>query len=128
VAWSEGSVSAGERDLIMQAARARGIEPDTAADRRLAEWLATRPSDEFFERTLRAIQAMLEASPPEERDASRRDLLAYCSAIASASGGILGFGKVSEDERKLLERLTSELQRTHAPAAERAVAPRPDGH
>lgn len=127
VAWAEGSVSDGERDLIIQAARVRGVEPGSAADRQLAEWLATRPSDAFFDRTLRAIQAMLQSRPPEEREASRRDLLAYCSAIASASGGILGFGRVSEDERQLLTRLTNELERAHASAAERAVAPRPDG-
>jgi hypothetical protein len=125
VAWAEGNISDSERRLIMEAARARGVEPGSAADRQLAEWLATRPSDAFFERTLRAIQAMLQSRPAEERDASRRDLLAYCSAIASASGGILGFGKVSEEERQLLTRLTNELERTHASAAEQAVAPRP---
>jgi hypothetical protein len=125
VAWAEGNISDSERRLIMEAARARGIEAGSAADRQLAEWLATRPSDAFFERTLRAIQAMLQSRPAEEREASRRDLLAYCSAIAAASGGILGFGKVSEEERQLLTRLTNELERTRASAAEQAVRPRP---
>jgi hypothetical protein len=125
VAWAEGNIADSERRLIIEAARARGIEPGSAADRQLTEWLAKRPADTFFERTLRAIQAMLQSRPAEERDASRRDLLAYCSAIASASGGILGFGKVSDEEQQLLTRLTNELARTHGSAAEQAVAPPP---
>jgi hypothetical protein len=119
VAWAEGSVSESERRLILQAAHARGIEPESAAGRQLSEWLETRPSDTFFEKTLRAIRAMLQAGPDSEQ--ATRDLLSYCSAIASASGGILGFGKVSEDEKALLARITSELERAHGQAAQRAV-------
>jgi hypothetical protein len=140
--WVPGSkselISAIERewkslmDVVAKLAEVRMTTPDAGGwspkDNlaHLAEWLKTRPSDAFFEKTLRAIRAMLQARPSDERDASRRDLLAYCTAIASASGGILGFGKVSEDERKLLTRITSELERAHGEAAERAVAPLPE--
>lgn len=127
VAWAEGGVSDGERDLIMQAARSRGIEGDSAAGRQLTDWLANRPSDAVFDKTLRAIGAMLQASSPAERGASQRDLLSYCTAIASASGGILGFGKVSDEERQLLARITTELERSHGSAARQAVPPLPDG-
>jgi hypothetical protein len=121
VAWAEGDVSDRERDLIQQAARAHGIAPGSPADRLLASWLATRPSDEFFEKTLRAIRAILEARPPDERAASGRDLLSYCSEIAAASGGILGFGKVSDQERQLLARISQELEQKSGGAARRVV-------
>ena len=39
VAWAEGGVSAAERKLIVQLARARGIAAGSAADRQLNEWL-----------------------------------------------------------------------------------------
>jgi hypothetical protein len=113
MAWAEGSVSDRERSLILEAARSRGIVEGSPADRQLGQWLADRPSDIFFENTLRAVAAILHERPAEEREASERDLLSYCTAIASASGGILGFGKVSEDERELLARITNELQRSH---------------
>ena len=74
MAWAEGSVSERERDLIIEAARARGVEKDSAADRQLAAWLANRPSDALFETTLRAISAVLQAQSAEERDATQRDL------------------------------------------------------
>lgn len=117
MAWAEGGVSDSERTLIIEAARARGIDADSAAERQLADWLTTRPADAFFERTLRAIAAILQARPSDEREAGERDLLSYCTAIASASGGILGFGKVSPQEREVLARISHELERTRGPAA-----------
>jgi len=127
IAWAEGGVSNRERRLIVEAARSRGVDSGSTADRQLAEWLDTRPSEAFFERTLRAVGAILESHPEEERKASHRDLLAYCSAIASASGGILGFGTISGEERQLLAHISDELSRNHAEAAGRVIAPR-DGN
>ena len=113
MAWAEGHVSMRERDLIIEAARARGIESGSAADQMLAGWLAARPSDELFTTTMRAIGAMLGSRPQEEREAGTRDLLAYVSSIATASGGVLGFGAVSAEERAVLARITQELEKTH---------------
>jgi len=110
MAWAEGSVSDRERALIVEAARTRGVEAGSAADRQLAGWLAQRPPAELFDKTLRAIGAILAARPEEERESSRRDLLSYCTAIASASGGVLGFRAVTDEERQLLERIGRELE------------------
>jgi hypothetical protein len=111
MAWAEGDVSDSERDLIIEAARARGIEKDSPADQQLTQWLASRPADDLFEKTLRAIGAILESRPSEERDASQKDLLSRLTAIASASGGILGFGKVSAQEQQVLESISREMER-----------------
>lgn len=110
MAWAEGHVSLRERDLIIEAARARGIEIDSAADLQLKGWLTTRPSDELFTTTLRAIAAMFASRPEDERAAGEKDLLSYLTSIATASGGVLGFGAVSDQERAVLERVTAELQ------------------
>jgi hypothetical protein len=115
MAWAEGDVSDRERDLIQEAARARGIAAGSAADQQLSNWLARRPSDDFFEKTLRAIGAVLEAQPAETRAASQKGLLSYCTAIASASGGILGFRTVSDQERQLLSRISQEFEKSHGP-------------
>ena len=114
MAWAEGSVSDSERDLILEAARARGVDKDSAADRQLAAWLTDRPSEELFERTLRAIGAILQLRPSEERDASEKDLVTRLTAIASASGGILGFGKVSPQEQEMLARITQAMVRARS--------------
>jgi hypothetical protein len=116
MAWAEGSVSDRERDLIVEAARARGVDAGSAADRQLTDWLANRPTDDFFEKTLRAVGAIIHAHPAEEREAIEHDLLSYVTAVASASGGILGFGKVSPQEREVLARISRELEESHGPA------------
>ncbi len=116
MAWAEGGVSDRERELIVEAARARGVEAGSPADRQLAEWLTSRPSEQLFDQSLRAVRAFLQARPAEEREASQRDLLADLTAIASAEGGLFGFGAVSAEERALLAALSSELERAHGPA------------
>ena len=120
MAWAEGSVSDRERDLIIEAARARGIDKDSPADHQLTAWLASRPSDELFEKTLRAIGAILQARPSEEREANQLDLLSRLTAIASASGGILGFGKVSPQEQQVLARVSEEMERARGSAGQPA--------
>jgi hypothetical protein len=116
MAWAEGGVSDRERELIVEAARARGVEAGSPADQQLAEWLTSRPSEQLFDQSLRAVRAFLQARPAEEQEASQRDLLADLTAIASASGGLFGFGAVSPEERALLAALSSELERAHGPA------------
>jgi tellurite resistance protein len=122
VAWADGQLSDRERDLILEAARSRGIDADSSAGTQLKEWLANRPSDEMFAKTMHVIGALLEARPAAERETTERDLLSYASAIADASGGILGFGKVSAEERELIARITNELTKSHAAAAEKTLA------
>jgi hypothetical protein len=110
-AWAESGVSPKERDLIVKAARSRGVAQGSAADAQLQRWLAEKPSDELFEKTLRAIRTILEAQSPEAREASERDLLSLATAIAAASGGIVGFRAVSEEERQILAHIHEELER-----------------
>ena len=110
VAWAEGGVSRAERDLLVGLARARGVAEGSAADQQLSEWLATAPSEGVFQRGTRLIRAMLE-STEVAADLSAEDLVGYCEQIAAASGGILGIGRVSAEERALIERIAGEVKR-----------------
>ena len=111
-AWAEGGVSQKERDLIVKAARSRGITEGTPCDQQLSMWLSQRPSDEMFEKSLRAIRTILEAQSPEARKSSEKDLLSLATAIAGASGGIVGFRAVSEEERQILAHISDELKKS----------------
>ena len=111
-AWAEGGVSHKERDLIVKAARSRGITDGSPADQQLDLWLTKRPSNELFEKTLRAIRTILHAQSPEARTATETDLLSLATAIAAASGGIVGFGAVSDEEKQILSRISEELKRS----------------
>ncbi len=110
VAWAERSVSHAERKQIAALARARGIAHGSAADRLLDDWLARRPPEEMFARATRLIRAMLAAHSGEMHDLSADDLVRYCEGIAAASGGILGVGKVSVEEREALTQIAEQLK------------------
>ena len=54
--------------------------------------------------------AMIAAGSPEIRDLSADDLMKYCESIAAASGGVLGLGKVSAEERAALAQIQGLLK------------------
>jgi hypothetical protein len=107
-AWAEGGVSASERKMVIDLARARGIEDDSAADGQLAEWLDRRPDEGLFRRARRLISALFASGG--HFDLTPDDLLKYCEAIAEASGGLFGIGRVSSEERATLERIATEIR------------------
>jgi hypothetical protein len=109
VAWAEGGVSDDERRLIVEFARKRGIMPGSEADNQLATWLTHRPSEDVFARATRLIRAMLD-NPDAGRDLKIEDLIQHCEQIAAASGGVLGFRKVSNEERALLGMIEAALK------------------
>jgi hypothetical protein len=110
VAWSDGGIDAQEREQIFAWARADGIGDDDPGAERLAQWLETRPSDEFFEATLRAVRALLENLPPAERVPIERKLVRRCRSVAAVSGGFLGLGpRISNVEESAIGRIISAL-------------------
>jgi hypothetical protein len=110
VAWAEGGVSAQERKMIVDLARARGIPAGSGADRQLADWLDRQPSEAVFTRAMRLISAVMSGQSANTASLSADDLVKYCEEIAAASGGLLGIGKVSSEERKLLASIAAELK------------------
>jgi hypothetical protein len=114
VAWAEAGVSAAERQAIMTFARARGIEPGTAADHQLTSWLEQRPSEETFHKATRLISAMIDRHGEAAADLTADELIARCEAIAQASGGVFGLGSVSAPERAVLEEIATGLKKASA--------------
>ena len=109
VAWAEGGITPEERRLIEKFARERGIEPGGPADQQLASWLEFQPSEDVFARATRLIRAML-AESGARTDLRIEELIHHCEEIAAASGGVLGFRKISAQERSLLQQIESALK------------------
>ena len=110
VAWAEGGVSGPERTQIVALARSRGVEEGSVADAQLADWLSTQPRQHVFTGATRLIRAMLAAGSAETHDLTADGLVKYCESIAAASGGVLGIGKVSPEERTALAQIASQLK------------------
>jgi hypothetical protein len=110
MAWAEGGVTVAERTLLVTLARSRGIAEGSPADRQLSEWLSRQPSPAVFERATRLIRAMLDTGSPTGGTLTADELIKYSESIAAASGGILGLGKVSAEERATLARIVAALK------------------
>ena len=111
MAWVEGGVSDAERKLILQIARARGIEEGSAAARQLEAWLSNRPDPKVISSAGRLILAMLDSAASGVVPFTPDDLVSYCGLIAAASGGIFGINRVSPEERALLGTIARDLAR-----------------
>ncbi len=122
VAWAEGGVADREREMIFKIAQSRGIQPGSAAHEVLTHWLEEKPTGRFFENSLRAISVVLALLPEEQREASRRDLIAYCSQIASVvASGILGRGGITDEERALIAHIATEIGQGRQEAVRRVI-------
>ena len=110
IAWAEGGITEDERGLIQRFARERGIEPGTAAGNELAAWLENEPSPDVFARATRLIRAMLDDPAGPGQDVRIEALMQRCEAIAAASGGVMGFRKISAEERSLLKQIEDALK------------------
>jgi len=109
VAWADGGVTKAEREPIVALARSRGIASGSAADLQLTQWLTDQPAEAVFAGARRLIRAMLDSGSAQTGDLKADDLVKYCEEIASASGGLLGIGRISASERALLSRIAADL-------------------
>jgi len=106
VAWADGKVSGPEREMILEAANMHGVEQASPAYQQLEDWLQNRPDEAFFDQTLKVIRHLAPV------DGESGDILNQAMQVASASGGILGFGsKISAEEQALLSRIAAALRK-----------------
>ncbi len=119
-AWAEGRVTKRERHLIFEAAARMGIKPDTAAHRRLAEWLELHPTDEFYGESLERLNTVWKNLTEEERTLRRLDLLSDCVNVAEASGGTKNYpsggARICDEEIAAVKYIAQKLNPTAANA------------
>lgn len=123
VAWAQEGIADIERERILKFAHIRGIEPGSRAYERLNDWLTAKPPQAFFENTLRAIGLVMATLPPAEREASRTDLINYCTQIASSVGRrLLGLPETTREEREVIRHIAEEISRGREEAVRQTLA------
>lgn len=113
VAWSEGRVTAREREIVLAAARRSGIEPGSTMHERLLEWLDFHPSDDFYNSSLENLRRSWQSLADDERILRRLDLLSDCALVAEASSGNrrdeTDGARICEEEMAALKRIAQRL-------------------
>lgn len=105
VAWSDGSIQPNERKAILESAKGKGIESGAPAYEILASWLDQKPEPSLFDAWESYIQALVKELTEEQRKLMKTQILGFARMIAESAGGVLGFGKVSSAEEKVLDRI-----------------------
>ena len=111
VAWADGTIQDNERTAILQGAHGKGLEEGTDGYELLQTWLKRRPGDELFTAWESYIKALASQLNDEQNRLLRNQIVGFAKLVATAAGGILGFGKVSASEEKVLHRIEAAFQR-----------------
>ncbi|MGN6105021.1 MAG: hypothetical protein ACTHU0_07955 [Kofleriaceae bacterium] len=105
VAWADGEIQDNERTQILLSAHAKGLEHGSPGHELLESWLSNRPSDELLEAWIAYIKALRLQLTEEQNLKLKNTIVGFTKMIATASGGLLGFGKVSKAEEQAIARV-----------------------
>lgn len=111
VAWADNEIQDNERTSILQGAHGKGLEQGSAGYELLQSWLSRRPGDELFVAWEAYIKALTAQLNDEQNRLLKNQIVGFAKMVASSSGGLLGFGKVSSAEEKVLQRIESAFAR-----------------
>jgi hypothetical protein len=111
VAWADGAIDERERQEILARAGTSGLAAGSPSQALLQTWLERRPEPKLLSAWTHMVEGLCEHMTPEQVRALRADLIERARAIASASGGLLGVGKVSAAEADMIHQLESAFGR-----------------
>jgi hypothetical protein len=107
VAWADGSIQDQERLAILEAAEKKGLGKGTPGHDLLTGWLSRKPDDSLFDTWHAYISALAAQLTDDQIRKLRGEIVGFAKLVAGASGGVLGIGKISGKEEKVLQRIES---------------------
>lgn len=109
VAWLR-NLTAAERDWLVEHIKTVQTPPlDAAANALLQEWLAASPGDQLYAIALETLALQLATLGPDAAATLRDKVLNAARGVSAASGGVLGIGAVSSDEKAALDAIAQQL-------------------
>lgn len=111
VAWADGTIQDNERTAILQGAHGKGLEQGTDGYELLQTWLSSKPGDDLFTAWEAYIKSLASQLNDEQNRLLKNQILGFAKMVAASAGGILGFGKVSASEEKVLQRIEHAFDR-----------------
>ena len=111
VAWADGEIQADERTAILQGAHGKGLDEGSEGYELLSGWLSKRPTDALLETWESYIKALAAQLNDEQARLLKSQIVGFAKMVATAAGGILGFGKVSSKEEAVLSRIEQAFTR-----------------
>ena len=114
VAWADGTITSDERQAVISAALRQGVAGNPFAFKLLEQWLQTRPRRQLWTLWQAYAGELHRAIPPTTADKLAARLVAQAAEVAKASGGVLGIGKISAQEQRVIDEITATLPQHNA--------------
>jgi hypothetical protein len=108
VAWSDGVLEAAEKSTILTLA-ATHFPKQSPAGQLLEQWLTSMPSADTMAAWESYAKALVAALPASEAEGLKKALVNEIHAVATSSGGLLGWAAISQGESKIMKRIESAL-------------------
>jgi hypothetical protein len=105
VAWADGTLSREEEEAVLNAAAARGIKEGSVEHCLLREWLKNKPPAKLLSAWVHYIGGLCEKLTEKEKESLKKELLGQAQKVAEASGGLLGMGAISKEEKEVLKKM-----------------------
>jgi hypothetical protein len=111
VAWADGEIQDDEKQAILQGAHGKGLDEGSPGYELLSGWMAKRPEDGLLDAWEGYIKALSGQLNDEQNRLLKNQIVGFAKLVATAAGGILGFGKVSSKEEAVLNRIEAAFAR-----------------
>lgn len=105
VAWADGTMDPREREAVLNAAAASGVEPESPSHALLESWTSERPPAALYASWSAYVASLCRELSADHRWHLEEQLLGRARSVARAAGGFLGLAKVSKPEEEVLARL-----------------------
>ena len=109
VAWADGEVSPKEREALLGAARQAGLAETEPGYKLFEGWLDDHPPASLLPRWRDYASALAADMTPAAAASFRTEVLDRARKVASAAGGFLGIGAISEAEEAVLAEIEQTL-------------------
>ncbi|MFC1757830.1 hypothetical protein ACFL2H_03560 [Planctomycetota bacterium] len=106
VAWADRTIDAKERDAILAAAKDLGIDAGESAYQLLQNWLEERPEEQLFVAWANYVAVLKTTLDSASFHCLGETVVNRTKSVAAAVGGVLGFGKISDVEQKVLDEIS----------------------
>ncbi|NTV51819.1 MAG: hypothetical protein HGA76_02220 [Candidatus Firestonebacteria bacterium] len=105
IAWADGRVDAAEKKAALAAVGQLGWNPADIDYALLEHWLKRKPPETLFEAWQHYVAGTCGKLSDDEIRRFKHELLAPAGLVAKSSGGFLGLGKISPQEKEMLLKL-----------------------